>query len=65
MPQGDQTGPQGLGPRTGCEQGACPDEKETNNEAGRPRLGLRGTHRQRQGKISWLGRFRSNRNQDA
>lgn len=65
MPQGDKTGPQGLGSRTGRGLGDCPEDKETKDKTGRPRLGLRGAGRQGQGRRGWFGRFRSNRNKDA
>jgi hypothetical protein len=41
MPRGDNTGPEGKGPRTGRGLGKCKPEEETAGvKKGRPRLGL-------------------------
>lgn len=41
MPQGDRTGPEGKGPRTGRGLGRCSGSEEPGYKSDKPRQGLR------------------------
>jgi len=56
MPQGDKTGPEGKGPKTGRGLGYCSGSKEPGYKSDKPRQGLRRGLQDGQGSRKGLGK---------